>query len=98
MRYPRVADRPPCHTPSVNDYADRLLAKLAPEGVTQTMIRAGCFLSAYELLKSQIIDAVHDFYWHGEMKNGQKVTTLSATRKKFWRVIPRANTGRPATG
>ena len=45
----------------MNDYADRLRAKLAPESVGLTLIRAGCFLSAYELIKSEIVDKVHDF-------------------------------------
>ncbi|MEV6013754.1 hypothetical protein AB0M29_44385 [Streptomyces sp. NPDC051976] len=44
---------------------DRLSAKLAPEAVAATLIRAGCFLSAYELIKPQIIDSVHDFFWRG---------------------------------
>lgn len=50
--------------------ANRLSAKLAPESVATTLIRAGCFLSAYELIKPQIIDSVHGFFWCG-MKNGK---------------------------
>jgi hypothetical protein len=45
----------------VNDYADRLVAKLLPESITQTLIRAGCFLSAYELIKSEVVDSTHEF-------------------------------------
>lgn len=30
-----------------------------------TLTRAGCFLSAYELIKSEIVDKVHDFFWRG---------------------------------
>jgi hypothetical protein len=48
---------------------ERLRAKLAPESVATTLIRAGCFLSAYELIKSEIVDRVHDFFWCG-MQDG----------------------------
>jgi hypothetical protein len=44
---------------------DRLNTKLAPESVATTLIRAGCFLSAYELIKPEIIDSVHEFFWRG---------------------------------
>lgn len=30
-----------------------------------TLTRAGCFLSAYELIKSEVVDKVHDFFWCG---------------------------------
>jgi hypothetical protein len=62
-----------CHTSRVDDYEARLNAKLAPDSMKQTLIRAGAFLSAYELIKLQVIDGVHDFYWHGEMRAGRKV-------------------------
>ncbi|MBK3640475.1 hypothetical protein [Streptomyces sp. MBT33] len=52
------------------DMEQRLNAKLAPETVATTLMRAGCFLSAYELIKPQIIDSVHDFYWCG-FKDGE---------------------------
>lgn len=57
----------------VDDYAARLQAKLAPESVGRTLIRAGCFLAAYELIKSEVVKGVHDFYWFGDMRNGQKI-------------------------
>ncbi|QKZ22872.1 hypothetical protein [Streptomyces chartreusis] len=47
------------------DMEQRLGTKLAPESVTTTLIRAGCFLSAYELIKPQVIDRVRDFFLCG---------------------------------
>ncbi|WP_345559510.1 hypothetical protein [Streptomonospora halophila] len=47
------------------DMEHRLNAKLAPESVATTLIRAGCFLSAYELIKPQIIDSIYGFFWCG---------------------------------
>lgn len=52
----------------MNDYKARLEAKLSSDSVSQTLIRAGCLLSAYELLKLQIIDGVHDEYWRGDTR------------------------------
>jgi hypothetical protein len=49
---------------------DQMTAKLAPESVALTLIRAGCFLSAYELIKPEIIDRVHEFFWCG-LREGQ---------------------------
>ena len=46
----------------MDDYAARLLAKLAPESVNRTLIRAGCFLSAYELIKAEVVDGVYEFF------------------------------------
>lgn len=57
----------------MDDYADRLRVKLAPESMTQTLVQAGAFLSAYELIKLQVIDGVRDFYWTGQENNGEKV-------------------------
>lgn len=51
---------------------DRLHLKLAPESVATTLIRAGSFLSAYELIKSEIVDKVHGFFWCG-FKDGDHV-------------------------
>ncbi len=56
----------------MDDYATRLAAKLAPESVNRTLIRAGCFLSAYELLKSEVIDGVRGFFARG-FKDGQQL-------------------------
>lgn len=39
----------------------------------RTLVRAGAFLSAYELIKLQVIDGVKDEYWRGEMRDGKKV-------------------------
>lgn len=47
----------------MDDYQARLNAKLAPEGLKQTLVRAGCFLSAYELIKLHVIDGVRSEYW-----------------------------------
>jgi hypothetical protein len=49
----------------VDDYEARLTAKLAPESMQQTLIRAGTLLSAYELIKLQVVDGVRDFFWTG---------------------------------
>jgi hypothetical protein len=51
-------------------YIERLEDKLAPESVGRTLILAGCFLSAYELIKSEIVDKVHDFYLTGFNPDG----------------------------
>jgi hypothetical protein len=56
----------------VDDYEARLNAKLAPDSMKQTLIRAGAFLSAYELIKLQVIDGVHDEYWR-DIRDGKKV-------------------------
>lgn len=58
----------------MDEYKARLEAKLSPDSVSQTLIRAGCLLSAYELLKLQIVDGVHDEYWTGNIRDdGTKV-------------------------
>ncbi|MEV0534733.1 hypothetical protein [Kitasatospora sp. NPDC050463] len=44
---------------------ERLRQKLAPESVMITLVRAGSFLSAYELIKSEIVEKVHGFFWNG---------------------------------
>jgi hypothetical protein len=46
----------------MDEYAAKLLAKLAPESVRLTLIRVGCFLSAYELIKAEVVDGVHEFF------------------------------------
>lgn len=56
----------------MDDYEARLMAKLSHEGMTRTLIRAGALLSAYELIKLQIIDGVSDFYWSGRMDGDKK--------------------------
>ena len=57
----------------MDDYEARLRAKLAPDSMKRTLVRAGAFLSAYELIKLQVIDGVKDEYWRGEMRDGKKV-------------------------
>lgn len=57
----------------MDDYAARLRDKLSPESIKQTLVRAGAFLSAYELIRLQVVDGVRDFYWTGEEVNGRKV-------------------------
>jgi hypothetical protein len=63
----------PAILPNVDGYADRLRVKLAPESMKATMVRAGAFLSAYELIRLQVVDGVRDFYWSGEEENGKKI-------------------------
>ncbi len=54
----------------MDEFKKKLEAKLAPESVGLTLVRAGCFLSAYELIKTEIVDNVHEFYLTG-MDQGQ---------------------------
>lgn len=49
----------------MDEHVERLSSKLAPESVRLTLIRAGCFLAVYELIKSEIIDGVRGFYCNG---------------------------------
>ena len=56
----------------MDEYAARLQAKLAPESIAQTLIRAGCFLSAYELIKNEVVDGVRGFFARG-FKDGQQL-------------------------
>ena len=64
----------------MDEYADKLHAKLAPESVGLTLIRAGSFLSAYELIKSEIVGSVHDFFWRG-CRDGQNLYDEISYRK-----------------
>jgi hypothetical protein len=81
----------PVMVPSM-DMEQRLKDKLAPESVATTLIGAGCFLSAYELIKPEIIDSVHDFFWCGfnegehlydEDRYEQTVLALHPKRNKY---------------
>ncbi|MET7490606.1 hypothetical protein [Streptomyces sp. NPDC005538] len=74
------------------DMEQRLSAKLAPESVTTTLVRAGCFLSAYELIKPEIIDSVHEFFWCGfnegkhlydEARYEQAVLSMHPQKNKY---------------
>ncbi|WCD97452.1 hypothetical protein PGH47_17940 [Streptomyces sp. HUAS 31] len=86
--------------------ADELSAKLAPEAAS-TLMRAGSFLSAYELIKSEIVDKVHDFFWCGfqggvhqydERRYGDSVLALNPRSRYLascaWLVDMRALTDR----
>jgi hypothetical protein len=44
---------------------ERQRSKLSQESIGATLIRAGCFLSAYELLKAEVVEKVHDFFLRG---------------------------------
>ena len=91
----RKTARQPASAPAIlspMDMEQRLSAKLAPEAVGTTLIRAGCFLSAYELIKPQIIDSVHEFFWCGfkdgrhqydEARYEQAVLSLHPAKKKY---------------
>lgn len=59
----------------MDDYEARLTAKLSHERMTQALIRAGAFLSAYELIRLQVVDGVRDFYWTGR-EDDKKVLRL----------------------
>lgn len=54
----------------MTEYGDRLKAKLEPESVLRTLIRAGCLLSAYELIRAEVVDKVRDFYLTGFNQEG----------------------------
>jgi hypothetical protein len=57
-----------------DDYEARLNAKLSPDSVRQSLTQVGALLCAYELLKLQIVDAVHDEYWRGNTRDdGTKI-------------------------
>lgn len=56
----------------MDDYKERLEAKLAPEQLRQTLVGAGTFLSAYELIKLQVIDGVRSEYWR-DLRDGENV-------------------------
>lgn len=49
----------------MNDDLENLKAKLSPEAVRLTLIRAGCFLTAYELIKSDVLDQVRGSFCNG---------------------------------
>lgn len=65
-------------------YAKRLQDKIQPENVATALVRAGAFLTGYELVKTAIIDQVKGFFLQGFDENGlvysrdyeQKVLTL----------------------
>lgn len=52
------------------NYHDRLIAKLAPESISAALARAGTFLCAYELIKSEIVEKVHNFFLLGFDETG----------------------------
>lgn len=67
--------------------ADRLSAKLAPESIATTLIHAGLFLTAYELIKPQIIESVREFFWRG-MKDGKMLYDESAYARSVLALNP----------
>jgi hypothetical protein len=73
---------------------ERLSAKLEPESVATTLIRAGCFLSAFELIKPAVVDQVRDFFlvglverddFHGEAQSEYQRHVLSRNPKSTYR-------------
>lgn len=54
----------------VSDDFENLKVKLSPEAVRLTLIRAGCFLTAYELIKVSVLDEVKGFFCNG-IKDGE---------------------------
>ena len=48
-----------------DEFAERLKLKLAPETVGVALIRAGAFLTGYELVKASILEGVRDFFLTG---------------------------------
>ncbi len=81
----------------MEDYAEKLAAKVAPDSVATTLIRAGCFLSAYELIKTEIVDRVHSFFWSG-FDNGKHLYMSRATEREYLAAIPRVSSWHRATG
>lgn len=53
-----------------DDFGDASDNKLAPENVRLALIRAGAFLTGYELVKSSIVDGVKDFFIIGFNERG----------------------------
>ena len=46
-------------------YRQRLEAKLRPERIRATLSFAGLYQITYELIKTAVLDDVHEFYWRG---------------------------------
>ena len=46
-------------------YRRRLEAKLQPERMRATLGFAGLFQMTHELIKTSVLDEVHEFYWRG---------------------------------
>lgn len=73
----------------MDEYAARLHAKLAPESVMLTLIRAGCLLSAYELIKSEVVDGVRGFYASG-FKGGKQLYDETGYRQDVLSLDPKS--------
>jgi hypothetical protein len=54
----------------MDENAKRLVAKITPEAVLLTLVHAGSFLSAYELIKYDVIEQVRSFYLTGFDEKG----------------------------
>jgi len=50
---------------------EKMEQKLSADEVSQTLLRAGHFLVAYELLKGEIVEQVHDFFFEGFNEKGR---------------------------
>jgi hypothetical protein len=76
-----------------NDYREKLLHKLSPEALQQSLQRAGVFLVAYELVKSEIVDKVRGFFipndmgvaWKKERAREYDDSVLSKDRSSVYR-------------
>jgi hypothetical protein len=76
-----------------NDYREKLLHKLSPEALQQSLQRAGVFLVAYELVKSEIVDKVRGFFisddvgitWRKERAKEYDDSVLSKDRSSVYR-------------
>jgi hypothetical protein len=55
----------------VASYEERLTDKLSAESMQATLLRVGCVVAAYELLKVQVVSNVHQFFWTGFTERGE---------------------------
>lgn len=69
---------------------DRLRAKVQPEAIGTTMLRAACFLAGWELIKAEVEDKVRGFYLTGFDESGltydeasYRTHVLSRDRQRF---------------
>ena len=82
-----------------DDYEARLNAKLSPESVSQVLVPVGALLCAYELLKLQIVNAVHDEYWRGNTRDdGTKIYLDDRYQAEVSPAAPRAGSRRRSPG
>src|ERR1700722_282519 len=75
------------------DYWEKLLHKLSPEALQQSLQRAGVFLVAYELVKSEIVDKVRGLFisddlgvtWKKKRAKERDDSVLSKDRSNVYR-------------